>query len=446
LFVAIWAASGGCGHAPADSPGGPAAGQGVVLLVSGDTAGWIVPCGCTSNQSGGLPRRATYIAKLREQGPVIVADAGGAPAGASTYDRLKFEAILQGERTMEIAAHNIGAPEARLGADYLRDVAARLGAPLVSCNLLDAAGRPVAEPARVVAAGGRKIALIGVMDEQYAEELKGLQIRPPREAILETLKQLQSRETIDAVVVLAYLPPDRLRELAGSLPEADLVVGGPTGQSIPPEHFGPTLLASATNKGKFLARFDSSAAKAWQGQIVEMNATIADDPAQLTVVRKFYAELERRDLPPSQTSFAAPPPPNLPAGYAVAGSQSCRRCHAADAHAWDNSKHAAAWGTLAARGAEVDSFCQKCHSTGYGLPGGFASPRRTPDRTGVGCEDCHGPAAGHVADPKTPTPFFARAAGSCTKCHDHENSPAFAYDVYWPRIRHGQKQAGKETR
>src|SRR6516225_2088203 len=37
-----------------------------VIIISGDTAGWIVPCGCTANQSGGLLRRGTMVAKLRE--------------------------------------------------------------------------------------------------------------------------------------------------------------------------------------------------------------------------------------------------------------------------------------------------------------------------------------------------------------------------------------------
>src|SRR6185503_20777284 len=34
------------------------------VVVSGDTRGFIVPCGCTSKQYGGLPRRATYLAGL----------------------------------------------------------------------------------------------------------------------------------------------------------------------------------------------------------------------------------------------------------------------------------------------------------------------------------------------------------------------------------------------
>src|ERR1700733_4639164 len=72
----------------------------IALVVSGDTDGWIVPCGCTANQSGGLLRRATFLSARRETNEVVLAEAGGAPGGASDYDRCKFEFILAGERLM----------------------------------------------------------------------------------------------------------------------------------------------------------------------------------------------------------------------------------------------------------------------------------------------------------------------------------------------------------
>src|SRR4051812_16445917 len=111
----------GCDRTPAAQSKTP-----TELLVSGDTSSWITPCGCTSNQSGGLLRRATYLKNLAAQGPVIYADAGGAIAGTSEYERVKFEAILRGEMLMGIVAHNVGGAEAALGADSLRDVAKRL--------------------------------------------------------------------------------------------------------------------------------------------------------------------------------------------------------------------------------------------------------------------------------------------------------------------------------
>src|SRR5688500_5708254 len=105
------------------SSGGKAPIRPMVLVASGDTAGWIVPCGCTANQSGGLLRRGTYLSELEKDYEVVYVDVGGALAGVSAYDRAKFAAILEGEREMNIAAHNIGLAEARLGYDELRKLA-----------------------------------------------------------------------------------------------------------------------------------------------------------------------------------------------------------------------------------------------------------------------------------------------------------------------------------
>jgi len=60
-----------------------------------------------------------------------------------------------------------------------------------------------------------------------------------------------------------------LRALSASLPQADLIVGGPTGQSIRRSNW-PTWLASATNKGKFLVRNGDLGRKGpWTGHVVE---------------------------------------------------------------------------------------------------------------------------------------------------------------------------------
>src|SRR5437763_7373423 len=103
----------GCGRSAAPA----AESKPLYLVASGDTAGWLMPCGCTSNQSGGLLRRATYVNGLRASSDVILADVGGAAGGDSEYHKVKFEAILAGEQQMGIAAHNIGRSEAALGPD-----------------------------------------------------------------------------------------------------------------------------------------------------------------------------------------------------------------------------------------------------------------------------------------------------------------------------------------
>src|SRR5438874_7279269 len=97
----------GCNRTPAAQSKVP-----TKLVISGDTSSWITPCGCTTNQSGGLLRRGTYLKQLAGQGQVIYADVGGAVSGNSEYQRMKLEAILRGEIAMGVAAHNIGGAEA----------------------------------------------------------------------------------------------------------------------------------------------------------------------------------------------------------------------------------------------------------------------------------------------------------------------------------------------
>jgi hypothetical protein len=428
-FVAIVFGVGGCGSPRTVEHSNGSPGK-LSLVISGDTAGWIEPCGCIANQSGGLPRRATFVEDLRRSREVILLDDGGAPAGASLYDRLKFEAILKGEHALKTAAHNLGAPEAAFGADYLRDVQSRLHVPFVSANLRDSQGSLVAVPRIEIKTRGLRIAVVGVVSPGLVRG--GLKADEPRDAVLKAVKDLE----YDSLIVLAYLPEPELRRLATDLPEADLVVGGPTGQALAPTKVGPTWLASATNKGKFLIELDRLGPNdPWTGQVVEMNAGFADNASQRRNLGRFHSDLASRDLSADQTGFVPRLPPDLPSGYAIAGTESCRECHRDDCTIWNQTRHASAWKTLRDRGDHVDPLCQTCHTTGYGLPGGFASISRSIEQTAVGCESCHGPSRGHVLMQKTKTPFLAK--DQCVACHDSENSPHFAFEDYWKRIRHG---------
>lgn len=406
----------------------------VALVVSGDTNGWIVPCGCTSNQSGGLLRRGSYVRELGSKATVILADAGGAPGGTAAYDRVKFEAILKGEVQMGIAAHNIGGPEAALGADVLRQMAQRTNIPFVSANVRDAHGGLVGEPIRMVAVGPNRVAITGVVSQKYSKP--GLRIDQPRSALLSALAAFN--EKYDWLIVLAYLPEEELQQFASQVPEVDAVVGGPTGQAIAPRQVGPTTLAAATKKGKFLVQLDLPTAgrpSPITGQVVEMNPRFPDDPRQSANLQDYLAELKRLDLPAQQTSFFHPLPEKAAERYRLAGSHACASCHGDECKLWSGTRHSKAWESLETKSFQVDSYCQQCHTTGFGLPGGFVSAGKSHDRISVGCESCHGPSLEHTRKTSVKPPFDAR--DRCSVCHDVENSPTFDYATYWPRVRHG---------
>lgn len=71
--------------------------------------------------------------------------------------------------------------------------------------------------------------------------------------------------------------------------------------------------------------------------------------------------------------------------------------------------------------------CYFCHTTGYGRPGGFVSPEKTPHLKIAGCEVCHGPGEFHV---KTMNPSNIKrrmTLKDCEVCHIEERVKAFRY-------------------
>lgn len=411
----------------------------VTVLCSGDTAGWLTPCGCATNQSGGLLRRGTRVQLARKGGQTIYLDVGGAPGGASEYDRLKFRAILRGEMAMGLSAHNLGIPEAQFGPEAIRELADSLKVPFISANLMDASGKPIAPPVMLVDAGGTRLAVVGVISQALSDSR--WTVRDPKAAALEALRSVKGQYT--AAMLLAYAPEQELGDLARALPEFDVIVGGPTGQSLAPRKIGTVVLTSATNKGKFLveltAEINAKQDWSWSGTVAELSASVSDDAVQKENLSQYLSELRKKNYLPGQTSFAAQLATTWPADYRFADPATCARCHPADITALKMTKHSFAYNDLASRGMEVDPYCVRCHTTGYGLPGGFTTASRTPAMVCVTCQACHGPSQQHVDRPTVKTPYLAKE--QCRNCHDHENSPKFAYDAFWKDITHGKVKA-----
>lgn len=404
----------------------------VAIFVSGDTSGWITPCGCTSNQSGGLSRRDTLITEAAGEGPVLVLDVGGAVAGKSSYDWEKLQAILRGQQTMGLDAFNLGAAECGFPAKDLRLLQSEHDIPFISANVKDESGEAIAPPLKRFEIGGQSIAVLGVVDPELVET--PLSADDPYRSVYNLLQGLDAEQ----VIVLAYMDESKLRELAKKLPDVDAVIGGPTGQVVPPASVGHVLVSSSTNKGKFLLKLDVRPEQPLSAKVIEVSSTIQMAERQQANLQQFYQTLGERDFTPQDTQFISRRISSSAAG-SVAGNESCVTCHQADDSLWHGSKHSHAWASLVTTGAQVDPACQRCHTTGYGIDGGFNRVQESLSLVNVGCENCHGPSAEHVADPRKRTPFVA--SQQCMSCHDHENSPSFQYDYYWAKILHGAKVA-----
>jgi len=159
VTAAALSAFSGCQRDRATKGEEKAEGQQVTLLVAGSIAGMIVPCGCSPDQLGGLPRAAAVAKKLRASNPkLIFVDAGdllfeGTPRGQlREQHELKAKALARGEALMGAQARAVGSRDLALGPEVAAQDAE--GVPL-----LDAGGLPVqgARPGIVLDGGAAKV-------------------------------------------------------------------------------------------------------------------------------------------------------------------------------------------------------------------------------------------------------------------------------------------------
>lgn len=141
----------------------------------------------------------------------------------------------------------------------------------------------------------------------------------------------------------------------------------------------------------------------------------------------------------------------LPGSADFVGSEACRSCHQAEFATWSGGPHAGALHSLEQKQKSGEPDCLRCHTTGFGRPGGFPSEARPPahpDLGRVGCESCHGPGGDHVGEGASRRGTIVSLGDKCDSCvilqicggcHDDANDPGFEFEVLdkIEVIRHG---------
>jgi hypothetical protein len=104
---------------------------------------------------------------------------------------------------------------------------------------------------------------------------------------------------------------------------------------------------------------------------------------------------------------------------AYVGVQACAGCHDNIRTPELKTPHARAFTNL--------TVVVTNRTVGYGLTSGFVSQAKTPQLANVQCENCHGPAANHAANPDdyTVIPQVELAATVCGGCHTGPLQPTY---------------------
>ena len=449
------------------------------LILTGEQHGYIEPCGCTENQSGGVSRRGDLVRQLHELGwKTAGLDLGGLVKRNRLQSQRKFETMLAALKDLNYKAVAFGAEDVKLGPDYLLsqnlpdNPISFLNANVTFYDTPDL-GTP--NRTRVFEHGGLKFGVTSVMGDSLRLEIKQVEdvkFQPPADVLPAALESLEA-EQVDLKILLAQGSLEEGRRLARDFPAFDLVLtaGGPEDPNGTPEAIGNTVLLTVGHKGKHagvLAIYPDGDPK-FRFELVQLDRTrFGDTPKMIEHMRYYQDQLKQQQIAVQES------PVGHPSGATFVGSDACADCHEEEYAIWKKTGHAEAFASLDPKNERhgherlkgiarmFDPECLACHVTGWNpqevfrYRSGFINAEFAADeeeRTmsplliGSGCENCHGPGSRHIelADNGEDelaikevrlTLDQANSAEGCYKCHDLDNSPTFDFDKYWEKIAH----------
>ena len=452
----------------------------VALLFSGEQDGFLEPCGCAGlqNQKGGLKRRHTLVKDLTAKGwPVVPMDVGGLTKRFGIQAELKFDYALKSLAKIGYQAVGFGAQDLRL--DILSLVLNFADAPklFVSANvgILDF-DSGYTQRYKIIDVGGMKIGVTSVLGKKQIAELKNvtdLMLIEPYQAIPQVLPELRDAGC-NHLVLLSFADPAETKDLARRFPEFDFVVtagGAEEPPKVPQVIEGTNShLIEVGQKGMYVVVVGlyKTGPTRFRYQRVPLDSRFKDSPEMQKVMVDYQRDLETLGF-----EGLGLKPASHPTARKFAGSEACADCHTAATEVFLQTPHHHATQTLVdlVPPRHFDPECLSCHVIGwepqkyFPFASGYLGLKETPEMIDNGCENCHGPAARHVAAEngdidvddeelkelqatlrlkvvenegnKNGQEFAkGKVVQMCIQCHDPDNSPEFDFQLYWPHVKH----------
>lgn len=409
-----------------------AAGE-LTLVYSGNFDGELEPCGCSEGGDlGGVRRRATKIAELRDQDKnLVVISAGGLMASQASKDRFRSEYIVRGLSTLDYDAIGVQWSDLSFGEELM--YVAPL--PWVSSN---GQGKHWL-PQKLIRRPGIELAFFSWLDpaRDPARQMQGGKPRSSENVAALQQALAEARKAGRLTVVATTLT---LAQAKSGLPLElidILTVKANYEEYLEPVQEGNTVVLTPGSRGMRLGRLGLSIANGRISDFRHEVIPLPKDVADATQLADWYAQfndkvkqdyLQRSAARRAMRSGASP----------YAGAEACAACHQQAYKVWSGSEHHKAFEDLEKVGKNFDPKCIACHVVAFELDGGFIDMKMSDHLAGVQCENCHGAGQAHVdAGGKAPLGNKDwKPEQMCAQCHIGSHSPDFDFGSYWPKILH----------
>jgi hypothetical protein len=518
-----------------------------VLVFTGQTFGFLQPCGCSRPQVGGLERRAVFMESLRAKGwPVAGVDLGDLyPEKSAIRDQGQFKYVAQMNALREMGYMAVGLGKTEISSDLLALLASygyqKEQRPFtLAGNAVGVSGgkivpreewfnpnpgkkgaRPVVELIEVGTVGTVPVGVAGVVGKSLALDAKKanfdptldfLEVGPTLKAATAALANHPMKPQLNVLIYQGT--SEDAAKVAKDHPQFQVILSQ-ADTDLPPlmPTTAPgtkTLVVQVGHKGQHVGVL--GAFKKPDGTFDFKYQLVQMGEEHITPGKDDEARRANKVLPVLEEYAKAVKTANLLAQYprvphpaqihakglkpavelSFVGSDACKACHAKEHEQWAKTPHGHAMEALEQKATrptlrQYDPECVRCHSVGFENQTGYQNETKTPHLKHVGCESCHGPGSGHIADPKnanllallspwkqpgathlpnadfmkkmadTPAPergkvalapaqqlLITRVEGTCMKCHDADNDPHFDLYKYWPKVNHSGLAAPKK--
>lgn len=422
-----------------------------VLVLSAQQHGYMLPCGCSTPQIGGLERRYNFLQLLKERGwPVVAVDLGDVPQKrgiAHLYNvqgLIKYRYSMMALKDMGYLAAGVGEYEAGVPAWPLAKIegewAANSSQPAVlAANLKNDENQfPFIKPieTQTVPGANIKVGATSIIGPTVIDHIKDPSVKftPSLDCLKEQLKKMRA-ENVDLPILLYHGEATGRRQEAircaeffpqfsiiVALSEADEPPASPDAVDHPKQGGTRNYVFRLGKKGKFIGIvgvYRNGPNFNFKYQLVEMTPDYQtpkekeDSHPIMKLMEDYTRELKRdkyleKYVQVRHTLQALEPVQGLKKpGDGMPhyiGSDACASCHQHAYNVWSESRHSKAYKTLEDAKhpslRQYDGECIVCHTVGFGHKTGYVNEKDTPDLKNVGCESCHGPGSLHAANPK----------------------------------------------
>ncbi|MGH7223212.1 MAG: multiheme c-type cytochrome, partial [Gemmataceae bacterium] len=426
-----------------------------VVVLSAQQHGYMLPCGCSEPQVGGLERRYNFIQLLKARGwPVVAVDLGDVPQKHgpaklhNVQGLIKYRYSMMALKEMNYLAVGVGEYEAG-GTWPLASIegewASRTEPPAVlAANLKDVETNETnfpflkANETQTVPGTTIKVGVTNVVGPSVAETIKDPSVKftPSAPILREQIRTMHAKNVELPILLYHGLTTGRKEAIrcAEAFPGFPIILAlseedEPPAHPIPVDHKGNgngirNYIFRLGHKGKYIGvlgvyRNGNGSSFNFKYQLVEMGTEYATPPEQeanqpiMKMMEDYTRELKNKNyLAKYGQSSHTLQAMNAVAGLrnpdkgtpTYIGTEKCMKCHPDASAVWKASKHSHAYQTLVDAKhpslRQFDGECIVCHTVGFGYKTGFTDETATKHLKNVGCESCHGPGSLHAKNPE----------------------------------------------